>query len=208
MNSTSIISRLQKRDRPADLDEIIIVSGLPRSGTSMMMKILESGGQAVHTDHERAPDENNQLGYYEFERVKALRTGDDAWLSSAVGKAVKVISALLEYLPAEYSYKVIFMRRNLDEVLASQRQMLIRAGKDPDTVSDEQLKRLYQGHLEKVESWLAMQPEMKTTFVSYNDLLTDPEVHIRQIQQFIGKDMRLQEMIQVVNPALYRERKQ
>jgi hypothetical protein len=111
---------------------VVVVSGLPRSGTSLMMQMLEAGGITVLTDGIREPDEDNPRGYYEFERVKALPKGDYEWLESARGKAVKVVSALLEYLPPEYNYKVIFMHRRMEEILASQRKMLIRRGKNPE----------------------------------------------------------------------------
>ena len=115
---------------------IIVVSGLPRSGTSMMMRMLDMGGVPVLTDEIRAPDLDNPKGYYEFERVKKLPQGDIAWLADAQGKAVKIIGALLRHLPAAYTYKILFMRRAMVEVLASQRQMLIRRGEDPDGIDD------------------------------------------------------------------------
>lgn len=208
MKSNTIFSYLQKLSRPKSAGEIIVVSGLPRSGTSMMMKILEAGGLDVFTDHERVPDEDNPQGYYEFERVKALRTGDSTWVPMAAGKAVKVISALLEFLPPPYTYKIIFMRRNLDEVLASQRQMLIRSGEDPGKVSDEEMKKLFRAHLEKVETWLAAQPHMQALYLSYNDLLDAPEPHLAQVQAFIGKEMSLPGMAQVIQHSLYRQRSQ
>jgi len=118
-----------------DRDTILIVSGLPRSGTSMMMKMLEAGGMAVLTDNIRTADQDNPRGYYEFERVKQIEH-DTAWLPEAQGKAVKMIAGLLKHLPADYVYKIIFMQRDMDEVLASQRQMLVRRGKPTDCASD------------------------------------------------------------------------
>ena len=104
-------------------DEIVVVSGLPRSGTSMMMKMLEAGGLTPLTDGQREADEDNLGGYYEFEQVKKMAQ-DSGWLEEARGKVVKVISRLLYDLPKTYHYRVIFMQRHLDEVLASQQQML------------------------------------------------------------------------------------
>ena len=124
-----IFNPFKKRQAPA---VITIVSGLPRSGTSMMMKILEAGGLEVFTDNLRLPDEDNPKGYYELEQVKALKDGDDSWIKDAPGKVVKVISSLLEYLPLSYKYKIIFMRRAIPEILASQKQMLIRRGESSD----------------------------------------------------------------------------
>ena len=116
---------------------VTVVSGLPRSGTSMMMKMIEAGGIAPLTDKIRRADDDNPKGYFEFERVKKMPDGDTAWVEDAQGKAVKVIAALLEYLPQEYTYKVLFMRRSMDEILASQKQMLIRSEKPTDEISDE-----------------------------------------------------------------------
>ena len=119
-------------------EAIIVVSGLPRSGTSMLMKMLDAGGVPPLTDNIRTADEDNPKGYYEFERVKALDKGDTAWVADAHGKSVKVISALLKHLPADQSYRVVYVRRNMDEILASQRKMLVRRGEDPDKIDDAQ----------------------------------------------------------------------
>src|ERR671923_2816349 len=116
----SLFSNVKK---PKKGDSIIVVSGLPRSGTSMMMKMLAAGKIELFTDNLRVADEDNPEGYFEFERVKKLKDGDFAWLPGAQGKAVKVISALLEFLPSEFNYQVIFMRRRMSEILASQRKM-------------------------------------------------------------------------------------
>lgn len=101
---------------------------MPRSGTSMMMKMLEAGGMKILTDSQRTADEDNPKGYYEFELVKLIQR-DKSWLPRAKGKVVKIISELLKNLPPDYQYKAIFMRRNLAEILAFQRQMLIRRGR-------------------------------------------------------------------------------
>src|SRR5690554_4050220 len=128
----SRIDQPQEQARP-----VIVVSGLPRSGTSMMMKMLEAGGLRVFVDNLRTPDPDNPEGYYEYERVKQLDKGDTAWVGEAQGQVVKVISALLEHLPAEHRYQVIFMNRNIGEVLASQKKMLQRRGEATDKISDE-----------------------------------------------------------------------
>ena len=108
---------------------IVIMSGLPRSGTSLMMSILSAGGLPVLTDHQRKPDADNPKGYYEYERVKKLARGDTKWLSKADGKVVKIISALLMYLPETYSYKIIFMHRHMSEILESRSEER-RVGKE------------------------------------------------------------------------------
>jgi len=193
--------------KSSDTKAIYIVSGLPRSGTSMMMKMLESGGLEILTDNIRTADESNQKGYYEFEQVKKLKEGDFDWLAKAQGKVVKVISALLEYLPNQYQYKIIFMHRNMDEVLASQRQMMVRDGKPDDKVPDEKLAELYENHLKKTESWLEQQPNMSVLNAIYNQILHNPEAAINQIDQFLGGNLNTKQMLQVVDRNLYRERR-
>lgn len=193
--------------RPVGGQFITIVSGLPRSGTSMMMKMLEAGGLPVLTDHQRAPDEDNPKGYYEFERVKKLPEGDYAWLPEARGKVVKVISALLEHLPGGYDYRVIFMQRKMEEILASQKQMLVRADKPSENISDDDLAAMYRRHLASVQAWLAARPNFCVLYVDYNDLLVRPETHIPQINRFLGGNLDMNKMTYVVDPSLYRQRK-
>src|ERR1043165_1737839 len=115
---------------------ITVVSGLPRSGTSMMMKMLEAGGMSLLVDNLRTADDDNPAGYYEFEPVKKLSQGDFDWLEEAQGKAVKVIAALLADLPSAYTYQIIFMRRDMFEILASQNKMLLNRGEDLKKISD------------------------------------------------------------------------
>ena len=186
--------------------DVVIVSGLPRSGTSMMMKMLEAGGIPPLTDRQRTADEDNPKGYYEFERVKQLKDSDVAWLPEARGKAVKVISALLEHLPAEYNYRVLFMRRALPEILASQRQMLIRRGEDPDKTSDEEMAILYEKHLRKVEAWLEGQPNFEVLYLDYNRLLERPGPDIARINAFLGDVLDTEKVNSVIDPDLYRQR--
>lgn len=189
-------------------DAVTVVSGLPRSGTSMMMKMLEAGGVPPLTDEIREADRDNPKGYYEFERVKQLDKGDTAWLPQAQGKAVKIISALLQHLPAEYTYYVIFMRRNIEEILASQRRMLINRGEDPDSSDDEQMQQLYEKHLRQVEGWLAEQDNVHVLYVNYNELIEDPVPHCEQIDSFLPRALDVERMINVVDPSLYRQRQQ
>lgn len=192
--------------KSAKTDTIIVVSGLPRSGTSMMMKMLESAGLKILTDQLRKADESNPKGYYEYERVKKLKEGEFDWLPEARGKVVKIISALLEYLPNQYTYKIIFMRRNMDEILSSQRQMLLRDGQQADQAADEKLARLYQEHLDKVETWLAQQPNMECLSISYNETIGNPEETISRVNTFLGGSLDEKRMSQAVDKNLYRER--
>ena len=189
-----------------DRDTFIIVSGLPRSGTSLMMSMLEAGGLGVLTDGIRAPDEDNPKGYYEFERVRQIEH-DQAWLEDARGKAVKMIAELLKHLPPEYSYKVIFMRRNLEEILASQRQMLIRRGEPTDKVSDEDMARMFRNHLLRVEAWITERPNVDVAYVSYNDLLADPTGQARRVDQFLGGALEVEKMVKSIDVSLYRQRR-
>ena len=184
---------------------VTLVSGLPRSGTSMMMRMLEAGGMRVLVDHVRTADEDNPEGYYEFERVKKIEH-DTAWLEDARGRVVKMISALLTHLPPCHSYKIVFMRRNLDEVLASQRQMLIRRGKPTDTSSDERMAQFFTNHLRRIEAWLAAQPNLDVLYVSYNELMEEPETHCTRVAEFLGLPLDPKRMASVASGVLYRQR--
>ena len=172
----------------------------------MMMKALEAGGLLPVTDALRAADEDNPKGYYELERVKQMDKGDTSWVADAQGKVVKVISALLEHLPPGYEYKVVFMRRNMDEILASQKKMLERRGEPTDRVSDEDLTRLFTKHLQKVETWMRAQSNFSVLYVDYNEMLASPEPFARQVNQFLGGRLDEQKMATVVDPNLYRNR--
>ncbi len=187
-------------------DIITVVSGLPRSGTSLMMSMLQAGGLDTLVDNVRQADEDNPLGYYEFEKVKQLGE-DQAWLQDARGKAVKVVSAHLQDLPPIYTYKVIFMRRKMEEILASQRHMLIRRGEPTDRVSDEEMAALFMGHLERVTNWIARQSHMPVLYIDYNDLLKEPTDDAARVNQFLGGGLDTESMIQAVDPALYRQRR-
>jgi hypothetical protein len=189
-----------------DSQAITIISGLPRSGTSMMMKMLAAGGVPVMTDEIRTADEDNPKGYFELEKVKELAK-DNAWLEDAKGKSVKIISALLKHLPAKYTYNVIFIRRKIEEVLASQKQMLIRRGEPTDTVSDQKMAEIFQRHVKDVENWLAEQPNIRLLFVDYNQILESPAEGIKTINDFLGGNLNTEEMTAIVDKALYRQRR-
>jgi Sulfotransferase domain len=184
---------------------VIIVSGLPRSGTSMMMNMLQAGGLAILTDNVRTADEDNPKGYYEFEQVKQIEQ-DPSWVEDAQGKVVKLISALLKHLPADHHYKVIFMRRKIEEVLASQRQMLIRRNEPTDTVADQKMADLYRRHLKQVEAWLAKQPNIDVLYVTYHEVVANPREHAEQINAFLGGGLDVEAMAGSVDKELYRQR--
>jgi len=186
-------------------EPVIVVSGLPRSGTSMMMKLLSEGGLPIVTDELREADPDNPNGYFELETVKKMSAGNTAWVAEAGGKAVKVISALLEYLPAGYTYKVIFMEREIQEILASQRKMLERRN-EASPVDDARMAEKFRDHLSVIKPWLARQPHMDVLYISYNALMADPEPPCRRVIDFTGLSLDLERMLTVPNAGLYRNR--
>ena len=186
-------------------ETITVVSGLPRSGTSMMMAMLDAGGIPPITDGLRTADDDNRKGYYEFERVKKIKE-DNAWLDDARGKAVKIISQLLLGLPETHRYTVLFMQRKMAELLASQRQMLIRRGADKRDVSDEEMGRLLSVHVEQVRKWIAGRPNVDCLFVDYNETLADAGPVIERINEFLGGELDVAAMKAVVDQSLYRQR--
>ena len=188
-------------------DYIIVVSGLPRSGTSMMMKMLEAGGQPILTDNLREADDNNPNGYYEFERVKQLPDGDYGWVNEAGGKVVKIVTGLIMNLPSDHKYKVVFMQRAMKEVLASQKKMLGRLGQQDDKVEDDKMKKIYQEHLKQVNLWISKQSNIEVLYVNYNTMLGNPIESLQKVNEFLGGEMDVGVMAGVVNKDLYRERK-
>jgi hypothetical protein len=184
---------------------VIVVSGLPRSGTSMMMKMLAEGGLEVVSDELRRADDDNPNGYFELESVKQLADGRHEWLAEAGGKAVKVISSLLEFLPPAYTYKVIFMEREIREILASQRKMLEHRKKE-STADDVRIEEQFRKHLAAVTPWLARQPNMEILRISYNDLMSNPEPDCRRLIDFTCAPLDLERMLGVPNARLYRNR--
>jgi hypothetical protein len=184
---------------------IVVVSGLPRSGTSMMMKMLAEGGLATVTDSLRTADEDNPNGYFEFEPVKQLAAGQDDWLKSASGKTVKVVSALLEHLPSRYHYKVLFMEREIKEILASQQKMLHRRGED-NSASDDDMEAQFRDHLRATKYWLSRQPNMDILYVDYNKLMAKPDDYGARIAEFLGLPVDVAKMLDVPNENLYRNR--
>ena len=170
----------------------------------MMMSMLVAGGVPAMTDAIRTADEDNPKGYFELEKVKEL-SKDNRWLGDASGRAVKIISALLKHLPGDYRYKIIFMRRNMQEVLASQRQMLVRRGEPTDTVSDARMAEMFRKHLAEVEGWLARQPNVEVVYVNYNQMLDAPAPLITTINDFLGGRLDKGAMAAVVDKTLHRQ---
>jgi len=185
---------------------VTIVSGLPRSGTSMMMQVLEAGGMAPLTDHVRTPDSDNPKGYYEFEPVKKTKE-DPSWLTDAGGKVVKMVYRLLYDLPADHEYRVVFMRRDLTEVLASQKVMLERLGKDGAALSAERMEALFRRQIGEFEQWVAGQPCFAVLDVGYKDMIDRPAAQAQRLDAFLGGGLDVEAMAAVVDPSLYRQRK-
>jgi hypothetical protein len=189
---------------------IIVVSGLPRSGTSMAMRMLEAGGMSMATDGVREADESNVHGYYELEAVKRLHhlegRDDTAWLEAARGKAVKIVSFLLTWLPEKYEYRVIFMRRSLQEVIASQHAMLARRGELDESTDADRLRATYAQHLEDVGRFLAKRACFSVLELDYHHVLNHPREEAVRIGTFTGMPLDVDAMAAAVDRDQYRSR--
>jgi hypothetical protein len=198
---------LFKKPKKVDLGEpIIVVSGLPRSGTSMAMKMLAEAGYRSVEDGVRTADVDNPKGYYEDERVKDLANNlDKSWLKEARGKSIKIISFLLKDLPAANRYKIVFIRRNLDEVLASQNKMLVNREEENRT-ADDAMRKMYTEHLAQVEQLIRDHPTMEVVYVEHRKMIDDPLGEARKINEFLGGHLDVEKMASVVDKKLYRNR--
>jgi hypothetical protein len=187
-------------------DPVIVVSGLPRSGTSMAMQMLAAAAIPIVTDGVREPGEDNPRGYFEYEPVKALhREGQDrGWLEQARGRAIKIISFFLKDLPPTNDYKVIFMRRDLEEVLSSQRRMLERRGEPAG--ADEGMYEILENHLAEVERLMSTSAHFEILNVGYADVVGNPREQARRIRDFLGLDLDVEKMASAVDLSLYRNR--
>jgi len=186
------------------MNEIIVVSGLPRSGTSLMMQLLGAGGIDIVTDNQRVADTDNPRGYCEFERVKTLKA-DASWLPDIRGKVVKMVSQLLYDLPATERYKVIFMERDLDEVLSSQEKMLVRLGRE--AAPRDQMTRAFTLHLTKLWNWVAEQKHLDVLRVRYADVVAHPQEEASRVSGFLGGRLNVDAAVRAIDPSLYRNRK-
>jgi hypothetical protein len=186
-------------------DIITIVSGLPRSGTSLLMQMLHSGGVEVVTDNIRVADTDNPRGYYEFEQVKRIKE-DTAWLPQTRGKAFKMVSQLLYHLPGNERYRIIFMERDLDEILVSQEKMLERLGNDA-AAPREAMKQAFTAHLDKLHKWLHSRQGMQVLRVRYSDLVERPQAEAKRVSEFLGGWPDVEKMANAVDTSLYRNRR-
>jgi hypothetical protein len=202
----SSIRRFYRRLRYGE--PIVVVSGLPRSGTSMLMKMLDAGGLPIVTDGLRTADEDNPKGYFEVERVKKLaEESDRSWLAEARGKGIKVISYLLRSLPSRFNYRVVFVRRDLEEILASQKKMLERRGETDETAA-ERMRDLLQNDLWRSWYLLTHRPQFDALEVHYTEVLARPLEQARRISAFLGGGLDPETMASAVDPTLYRNRAQ
>ena len=181
--------------------QITVVSGLPRSGTSLMMQMLDKGGSDILTDSKRKADISNPKGYYEFEPVMSIHK-DNSWLGKAKDKAVKIVAPLLQHLDSSHRYKVVFMTRDLNEVIKSQQ---IMRGKDPDTLSVKLLES-YNKLLKRVELWRGKEPGVEVLYVNYRELLENPTPILSQLEKFLGVDLDKEQMMTCIDKNLYRNR--
>jgi hypothetical protein len=182
---------------------IIVVSGLPRSGTSLMMQMLDQGGVEIVTDHIRTADIDNPRGYYEFEAVKRVKQ-DASWLPDTRGKAFKAVSQLLYDFPSTERYLILFMEREFDEMLQSQEKMLVRSGREPAPAAA--MKEAYRSHLDRLHVWLGQQSYMSVMPVRYNELVREPASHAQRVAEFLEGAAEWEKMAAAVDPSLYRNR--
>jgi hypothetical protein len=186
---------------------IVVVSGLPRSGTSLMMNMLDSGGVPLLTDGIRTSDDSNPRGYFEYEPVKELgKDGDRSWVLLARGKAVKIVSFLLTWLPETCDYRVVFMQRDLDEIIASQNQMMARRG-EPAGAGDASTRKVYAEHLQQMWRFLASRGCFRTLPVGYRDVVDDPGRQARRLREFLDRPLDVARMAAAVDRQLYRNRR-
>jgi hypothetical protein len=198
----------RKLSRASRGEPLIVVSGLPRSGTSMMMKMLEAGGVAIWSDCERGADIDNPKGYFELERIKHLeKEMDKSYLRQGRGKAVKAISFLIKDLPHDNDYRVIFMRRDLDEVIASQEKMIARLDQGDTTADPEALKEAYRNDIVRTRLLCKKRPNFELIEVSYREAIEDPEAASRAVNAFLGGHLDEAAMREAVDASLYRNRK-
>ena len=192
-------------DEAREHPPVTVVSGLPRSGTSMLMQMLAAGGLEAYTDAKREADEDNPRGYLEHENAIKI-AADSSWVPEVRGGVVKLVAQLLTYLPpGDETYRVVFMDRDLREIVRSQRAMLDRLGKEGGRLSDSRMMQTLDAQVAKVERMLERRPDMDVLFVDYHDVLEDPDAQARRIAEFIGGDLDVDAMVGAVDGSLRRQ---
>ncbi len=199
----NLVSQVTNSESKVLKDPIIVVSGLPRSGTSLMMQILESADFNIFTDKKRGADVSNPKGYYEYELVKNLAR-DKSWLPKAKGKAVKVIAQLLKFLPAKYNYKIIFMEREIKEVMLSQQKMLISKKQIKEAFYSQDVEVAFLRTITNVKRKIASNYNMDILFISHQNLITNPVLEIDKVRKFLAIKKPTKVLAEVVQPHLYR----
>lgn len=184
-------------------DKIIVVSGLPRSGTSLMMQILQSIGMQLYTDNKRKSDSSNPKGYFEHEKVKSIDK-DSSWLTNVKGKAVKIISPLLRNLPDTYYYKIVLMYREIDEIIKSQQKMLVENNTLNSEIDHENLKKIFVKDIKETKRWIKEKSNCQFLEISYNDIVKNPETEIIKIKQFVEIESDINKAVWIVDKNLYR----
>jgi hypothetical protein len=200
----SILRKFRRREAG---EPIVVASGLPRSGTSMLMKMLEAGGMAILSDGQRDADIDNPKGYFEYERIKDLeKETDKSYVREGRGKAVKVISFLIKELPDENDYRVIFMRRDLDEVLTSQNKMIRRLGTADAAADDEAMKEAYRNDIVRTRLLCKSRPNFEMIEIHYKATIEDPAGTASEVNAFLGGGLDEAAMRAAVDESLYRNR--
>jgi hypothetical protein len=188
-------------------EPIVVVSGLPRSGTSMLMNMLDAGGMEIMTDSERTADIDNPKGYFEYERVKDLeKETDKSYIREGRGKVLKVISFLIKDLPDDNDYRVVFMRRNLDEVLASQNKMIQRLGTEDSAAAEEAMKEAYRNDIVRTRLLCKNRPNFELIEINYRNTIEDPASTAHSVNAFVGGHLDETAMREAVDSSLYRNR--
>jgi hypothetical protein len=182
---------------------ITIVSGLPRSGTSLMMQMLQAGGLSILCDDLRPADEDNPRGYLELDKVRHLEK-DAGWMVEAEGRALKVVSLLLYHLPPGFEYRVVFMHRDLDEIIRSQERMLARRGQPPGP-DQAAMRRHFERHLQALREWLSRQPHLPVLDRHYADVIADPREAAAAVAAFLSLNLNQDGMAAAIDPALWRQ---
>lgn len=186
-----------------NFETITVVSGLPRSGTSLLMQMLDKAGMQMFVDNVRQADDSNPKGYFEHEAVKSLAR-NKAWVNQAVGKVVKVVSHLLFHLPDNYHYKIIFVDRDLSQILKSQQKMLIKKGKNKKESYSITLEMSYKKNLEKVDKWAKTHYNVEILHVNFSNLINNGIVEAKKIIEFLNINAKPEDIAKAIDKKLHR----
>ena len=186
-----------------DKNDIVIVTGLPRSGTSLMMQILHSAGIDVFIDNIRQPDVSNPNGYFEHQLVKTIEQ-DSSWVNNVRGKAIKIVSPLIKYLPENINYKIIFMERDLSEIIQSQEKMMLENESSDNQVNPNILKKLFIKDLQQVKAWINHQPNIKVIFISYRNIVNEFDKVVSRLEEFLNISIDQEKTRLIIDKSLYR----